>query len=370
MSQFTYLLGAGASANTISVVNEFEKGLANFITHFSTIGILGYSKNLPDVSLEELKNKVVLDINWLIQECKNHSSVDTFARKLYLTQEISNYNKLKFIVNEFLWFEHYKRGIDKRYDTFFATLLNITPEGLKLPQKIKILSWNYDRQLEYSFSQFSNFKNDEIQEHLNISPRKNNETGYIHDEFQLFKLNGSFGSSFNENGDFEECKLPDFKEIKTKGNPFFIRELLIDLLIKYYINEESGYQKGISTIMYSWEKNPLFNQVRTNALSATKDTEYLVIIGYSFPTFNRNLDKDLLQNMNNLKKVFIQSMPESIEGVIQRFISIIEPSKQFIIKSNPLKSILSISKETIKHENTIEIIPMTDVNEFYIPFEF
>ena len=56
--------------------------------------------------------------------------------------------------------------------------------------------------------------------------------------------------------------------------------------------------------MYSWENNPVFDNIRTNALKATKETDILIIIGYSFPTFNRNIDKSILKNMIRLKKVF------------------------------------------------------------------
>ena len=48
--------------------------------------------------------------------------------------------------------------------------------------------------------------------------------------------------------------------------------------------------------------------------------------------------------MGNLKKVFIQSPKESIEGVIQRFKSL--------------------------YKKDIDVNPITNVEEFYIPFEF
>jgi hypothetical protein len=52
----------------------------------------------------------------------------------------------------------------------------------------------------------------------------------------------------------------------------------------------------------------------------TKDAEVLVVIGYSFPYFNRSVDRELISNMKDLRRVHFQS-PEA-KRLIERFKSI------------------------------------------------
>jgi len=46
----------------------------------------------------------------------------------------------------------------------------------------------------------------------------------------------------------------------------------------------------------------------------------LIVIGYSFPYFNREIDREIIANMNNLKKVYFQSL--DAENLKERFLSI------------------------------------------------
>ena len=88
----------------------------------------------------------------------------------------------------------------------------------------------------------------------------------------------------------------------------------------------------------------------SNAKSGFKyvySNQTLVIIGYSFPYFNREVDRLILQNMNQLKNVYIQSLPDNAVEIAQRFQNL---RTDFNIKSNNLKII-------------------TDVNQFYLPPE-
>jgi hypothetical protein len=81
------------------------------------------------------------------------------------------------------------------------------------------------------------------------------------------------------------------------------------------------------------------------------NTSHLVIIGYSFPTFNRKMDKEIINSISNLKKVTIQSLDENIDEIYYRFKSL-------------------FGTERLK-EIEIELIRMKSrFEEFYIPFEF
>ena len=167
-------------------------------------------------------------------------------------------------------------------------------------------------------------------------------------------MNGAIGGTINESGEYIPMKM-DYGLVGDKITAEIQQNIIKNMMFRFYFIEQrilhQNYYKTNSfdeypTIMYSWEKNPIFDFVRTNALSETKDTEILIIIGYSFPTFNRTLDKTLLQNMGQLRKVFIQSPENSIKGVMQRFKSLYELN------------------------SSIEVEPVINVDEFYIPFEY
>ena len=354
--QFTYLIGAGASAETLPVINKFAKELYDFANHIDEISILEdcYHDTLRVNSTpSEIKIRFVKEIKWLAEECDNHSSVDTFARKLFLSNRLKELIKLKAIVSEFLLTQQFLKGIDKRYDAFFATILDkLDSNGLILPDNIKIVSWNYDKQIEFSMAQFSNkYESDYIEKFLQVYPRRE-EIEIDLNRFCVFKMNGTIGGTIKKEGNYKPI-IMDYSLVGKSVTKEVEQTNVKNILFRFYTIENRiqmlGYYNeepfdNYPTILYSWEEDSVFESVRNNALMATKDTDILVIIGYSFPTFNRTIDKKLLHNMGRLGKVFIQSPESSIKGVMQRFNSL--------------------------YEYDVEIEPVTNVEEFYIPFEY
>ena len=72
---------------------------------------------------------------------------------------------------------------------------------------------------------------------------------------------------------------------------------------------------------FAWEhqtESPFFNHLK----AAVKNTEILVVIGYSFPFFNRDIDKLILKEFmgSSLKKVYFQA-PDA-EDLRERFLAI------------------------------------------------
>ncbi len=147
--QFTYLLGAGASANPLPVVADFPKRLLNRYSEFNT----SYTHDFNNFFLSNLtyeEKQELFDIHKEFDELSKNStqfnSIDTFAKKLFLQNDIAGFNRVKRILSNFLTIEQTYHVVDKRYDSFLASLLqkdsagNLTP----LPHNIKVLSWNYD----------------------------------------------------------------------------------------------------------------------------------------------------------------------------------------------------------------------------------
>lgn len=75
----------------------------------------------------------------------------------------------------------------------------------------------------------------------------------------------------------------------------------------------------------------------------TKDTELVVVIGYSFPFFNRETDREIFKGMPKLKKVYVQDV--NPDAVIQS-----------------LRAVLPI-------ERKIDVVPEKNCEQFFLPAE-
>jgi len=95
-------------------------------------------------------------------------------------------------------------------------------------------------------------------------------------------------------------------------------------------------------LTFAWENTPLSNSIIENATLATSKTYVLVVIGYSFPFFNRVVDRRIINSMINLEKVYFQAPKEDVNNLITRFKAIrsdfkkldpepIEDIKQFFL---------------------------------------
>lgn len=92
------------------------------------------------------------------------------------------------------------------------------------------------------------------------------------------------------------------------------------------------------------------NEVLSNALSVAEKTEILVIIGYSFPIFNREIDRKIIEIMK-IQKVYIQDK---------------EPEKIKSIMINAFKAFQPIDDQ---HNLQVPFHLERNVDQFIIPFE-
>ena len=331
----TYLLGAGASANEIPVVNGFIPALKTFKNELSqnlTIDddYFDNSTQQTTLTVSQAKEKLISDYEWLISEAKKFSTIDTFARKLYITGEIENYSKLKFLLSYFLSAIQSPHKNDKRYDNLFAALIGIKERKAYLPGNFSIISWNYDLQTEISISKFLNKKlNSNFLESVqNTSILQN----ISENKFNLIKLNGTAGfyeENYLRTFDFD---ISDFlasqKNTKTELNKYLRR----------------SRQTDGTLLSFSWDKEPFIDNGRKIAANILKQSQFLVIIGYSFPVFNREIDKELLLQFNKKGKIFIQD------------------------KENSKKIMETVAEMSNLQESNIKIIESID--EFYIPLSY
>lgn len=329
MDLVTYILGAGASAQCIPVV----KGLASRIRHCSdtlnekisnnafdfTVGNQGY---VAHVTAKEIAS----DLAWLATECDRHSSIDTFAKKLYIKKS-QDYDRLKITLSIYFTIEQHFNHPDFRYDNFWASIIN---EKDKFPEHVRLVSWNYDFQLEQSYQNFSDYSSlMDVYEKLNIQSANNKIANYDLGDFSVYKLNGSaIVSSAHDQPAFLS---DDFENERNFYEMLFYRYQLIN---------NWKYKKHLS---FAWEHDLNHEYFKRLKLSL-KDTGVLVVIGYSFPYFNRKIDRYIINEcMPFLEKVYFQA-PDAAN----------------------LKERFKIIKDSIPDK---KLITVTDLDQFTFPNE-
>ena len=100
-------------------------------------------------------------------------------------------------------------------------------------------------------------------------------------------------------------------------------------------------QKIYSGISYAWEKiHNKDNEFINNVINATKDTNTLIAIGYSFPEDNWEYDCEIINAMSNLTDIYIQNpdatkIKDKISKILpEKKIHEIKDCKQFMTINN------------------------------------
>lgn len=238
-----------------------------------------------------------------------------YAKKLYLTQDESNLLKLKIVFSIFMIFEQLRKDADKRYDSFFASILEHS--NVRFPKNVRIVSWNYDFQFEKAYSEYcSKVDIKDIQRSLFIKNKFfESAIDVTSDEFSITKLNGT--TYFYDTENYKNYNL--FLSINECENQF------MQILDTYYPINIAEYKKNnlSSGLSFAWEhvKSPRTDQTIVDIVKQdTAETNILVVVGYSFPYFNRDIDREIIGNMKNLQKVYFQDLcPENKR---ERFMSI------------------------------------------------
>ena len=274
-------------------------------------------------------SNLIDDLGWLANCAAKHASIDTFAKKLFLINNQSDYFRLKRALTVFLNYEQMVNPPDPRYDSFFASILQLDKDSF--PDDISIISWNYDVQFEIAYREYypheglghlSHFLNvyDKMKEGMGGEPYREAKG------FRILKLNGS------------ACV--------NCGEYFFgvSDESIVDSLCKLY----NSLTINNCLLSFAWEN--LKEQYIQRITDCVKDAEVLVIIGYSFPFFNREVDRIIFSKMRSLGKIYIQ-----------------DPYGENVKQS--LRSALSAEQVfSTKMLNRIELIPINE-SQFFLPPE-
>ncbi|HEX8038028.1 MAG TPA: hypothetical protein VF490_02705 [Chryseosolibacter sp.] len=75
-------------------------------------------------------NQMIDDYKWLTQACQKHSSIGTLAKKLFIKNEQEDLNRLKLLLSLLFAHSQAARNSDKRYDSFFSSIIKRTIDRL------------------------------------------------------------------------------------------------------------------------------------------------------------------------------------------------------------------------------------------------
>lgn len=312
MAKITYLFGAGASANAIPVVATMRKSMKQIIDTMKEKGNFHYTINHDrsweeDAPVDVYSSQMIEDLEWLYKESAHHASVDTLAKKFTILGDYKSLKRLKLALSIYFIVQQAPNKVDLRYDSFFASL--ISSDGI-FPDEVNIITWNYDLQFELAYSSYTP-SNDilEIQRNLNIKTKNlpKRKTG----KFSIYKLNGTSGYHSVDKLDTSNFLLTSNRLIETE---------IHEILLKGYA--EAKYKLNVvPTLSFAWENETENEKLMTEICSELKSAEILVIIGYSFPFFNRKIDQELFDSMSRVRKIYYQDLEEKHQSVMDSVIS-------------------------------------------------
>lgn len=341
MSKTIYYLGAGASYGKrdesggilegIPVVSEIPARFDLFRDSISKAVVSPGEINFWDLfrtnahDVEQSRQRMLEDIDSLIAGIQEHATIDTYARKLYLTQNQRDFEKLKDVLCIFFLWEQAGHGPDDRYDTFLANVLEMP--HLNLPHDISILSWNYDSQIEQAYRSYGKAQGLIVYEKNTVG-----QWPELTDYGRIIKLNG-------------RASLVDSPIIHVILNDKRL-PLALQLIIIYdhiHIDtREIGFQ-FTNHLSFAWEEANFKDKWLSTIKATIEDTEQVVVIGYSFPFFNREMDRLVFRNMPKLEKVYVQDINTAA----------VRQAMQAVLPTN-----MSVST-----------IPISDCGQFYLPAE-
>jgi hypothetical protein len=323
---------------------------------------LKFLDTIPDFTKNEnLKNEFVK----FGKDVRYHLSFDTFFKKqFHLPTGSTTRHKcilLLFFLYEYLIdiddyeelirtghartkFGEKTSGQDPRYEALIAGLLKPIPKKFDLTTHVNFITWNYDLNLLSAILNFLTDSDANIATFIKDNTN-NNQIIAISDQIKVIPLNGLIlHHGLNARGPLNKKELTDyFRRILNK-----------------YIDDSKSLEDDIKSIKFSWETlaehdNMIENVDKiTEAKNAISRSEIIIIIGYSFPLYNRLIDSALINKDSMFKKnVYIQDpQAEAIESTLRNDLGLGYPREYILGGDEP---------------RNIYITPITNCKSFFVP---
>jgi len=330
----SFLLGAGASKKALPLGVEIPLSMVELANKLK-------NREIRNDSL----NRFISDLFWLSEKAKEHESIDAYAKKLHMqiikesevyqfnslfekVDKSKEYKRLKDTLNIFLILTQFEK-LDNRYNKFLSHILQKERASVfSVKNSIRIITWNYDYQIESAFCDYyqssitkdvfamlASYPSPFFLGDKYYHPHNNNNFDIDKYKVSIIHLNGVVGLYNNKEG-YDMVDLINLKNYDTLLESAF-----------------SIYNSNDTFLNFAWDDNS-FDLYPDLAMKETLDTETLVIIGYSFPLFNKETDDKIIKNMKKLKRIYIQDIdPKRIkDSIIRR--NIVSSDIEFVCESN------------------------------------
>jgi hypothetical protein len=339
----TYLLGAGASAKACPILRAQGETMIALAKMFLDPEIT--EQNFKIMNSGDPGVVIMHDMLRFGQYSLKYGTIDTYAKKLYFSDDYEHdLDRLKLSVSVFftIW-ESMKsdypikskyENIDSRYISLLASVLEKTSKRVpKLKDNIKFITWNYDLQLERAFKSFcmDHFTWDEVSKYLIFKPSLSQSISL--DVCHLNGYNGYYFTAPKSDKQIKEVDTID-RNLQDKDLPAILKE--IDFIVESQRRDQLSFSEHIN---YAWESNQLAQVTRNEAANILSKTDTLIIVGYSFPPFNKEIDKQLFVHLQGRKtRIFYQDPNASkdylstlIKGLNTEIICLTDKLDQFLL---------------------------------------
>jgi hypothetical protein len=289
----TYYLGAGASYNALPIWNAQGNSMVEVSNH-----ILDKLNKVDSTSIlfnNEILKNFANKLTEYGRVAVEFGSIDIYARRLHLLGDVNELNELKYCLSVYfdLWENFIFKGqkinsekdiffdkIDKRYLSLLSVILEKTTSIPKLNNSVSFVTWNYDLQVEMSYNSFLPNKSNSFEDiNLGLSFMDSSD---INEKLDVIHLNGYRGIFKFEDKIYSTVKV---KNLDNFGS--YLTGLLENY--KQFKDSTSDYR---DCIKYAWESD---SKSIEKAKKIMRETDILIIIGYSFPSFNRKIDSELIR---------------------------------------------------------------------------
>jgi len=315
--KITYWFGAGASYQSVPLQKELSIEMRNFSTQIEE-HIKFLKNDYPNREYVETLEHFNSKFRELIENSKALGTVDTLARKYWLTRKDRDLNFLRLCVDVFItWWQHANKlayakdekysELDSRYIGLLSVLMDRNSQGFAaLEDDVNFLSYNYDLQLETALCDMLSLYIEDSHKYENLLSNYDFTRSQGFSKKRIVHLNGHSSFQFDQVG----RTFPLFQNDQLKDSTMFYARLA------QLMDKQSGHSKVANDILYAWEMDQGKMERVKELISKT---DYLVIIGYSFPSFNRKIDRQILSLINeNCKVIYQDNFPqkEAFESIL------------------------------------------------------
>jgi hypothetical protein len=287
-----YLLGAGASYNALPTALTYSKALRQF-AHL----LISHTNSNPGIYRDTI-SEIAIRVNWLAGEAEKNNSVDSFAKYCYLKNRSEFLEVKKLLSCYFVYEQFIENKRDSRYNHFITDL--ILPgqnSGYLVRPNISILNWNYDFQVQLACDRYR-------KEHILPNGQKMHSLFNYYPQLGTYSITDADVKMIHLNG------IAGYHQSQGDHIRYHKFDQINDFDSYFQYIKEVWEEKYDSTLLtFAFEDKESNRILRSLTEDMVKDADFLVIIGYSFLSYdNLRTDEYIFELMrDSLKKVYVQN---------------------------------------------------------------